>query len=328
MKPKDPCCKRGSADNCEQHSHVFGPIPSRRLGRSLGVDLIPAKTCTFDCLYCQVGRTSCKSVDPISYVSPEALLLEVEAKLKEGYPDAVTLAGSGEPTLYAQLGKIIHEIRRIFPVRVALLTNGSLFWREEVLLAALEANVIMPTLTTAIQATFERIHRPHPCLTLEMVVKGLTRLREAYRGEYALEVMLLAGMNDSDEELDALRPLIRKLSPDKIQLNTVARPPADLTAMALDRERLEGIKDFLGDTAEIVAELAPRETEAVVENWEARFLEAVRRRPLRVEDASRAWGLPCEAIEAALQTLAAKGLIETKVHFGEVYYSSHEHESD
>jgi len=328
MKPRDTCCEKAPAHGCGKHSHVFGPVPSRRLGRSLGVDLIPPKTCTFDCLYCEVGRTTCKSIDPISYVDPEALLSQVKAKLKETHPDAVTLAGSGEPTLHAQLGKIIHEIRRLSHVRVALLTNGSLFWREEVLQGALEAHMIMPTLTTAFQATFERIHRPHPCLTLEMVVKGLMRLREVYRGKYALEVMLLAGMNDSDEELDALRPLIRRLSPDKIQLNTVVRPPADLTAMALDRKRLEEIKDFLGDAAEIVAEPAQRETEAVVEDWETRFLEAVRRRPLRVEDVSRVWGLPCEAIQSVLQALVTKGLIKAKVHFGEVYYSSHERESD
>jgi wyosine [tRNA(Phe)-imidazoG37] synthetase (radical SAM superfamily) len=275
-----------------------------------------------------VGRTTCKSIDPTFYVTPQVLVSQVKAKLQEASPDAVTLAGSGEPTLHVHLGKIIYEIRRLSPVKVALLTNGSLFWNEEVVRGALEAHIIMPTLTTAFQATFEKIHRPHPCLTLEMVVKGLTRLREVYRGEYALEVMLLAGMNDSDEELDALRPLIRKLSPDKIQLNTVVRPPADLTAMALDRKRLEGIKDFLGDAAEIVADPAPRETEVDVEDWETRFLEAVRRRPLRIEDVSRAWGLPRESIQSVLQTLATKGLIKAKVHFGEVYYSSHEHESD
>jgi wyosine [tRNA(Phe)-imidazoG37] synthetase (radical SAM superfamily) len=328
MKPKDPCCEKAPAQGCGKHSHVFGPIPSRRLGRSLGVDLIPPKTCTFDCLYCEVGRTTCKSIDPISYMPSEAVMEQIKAKLKETHPDAVTLAGSGEPTLHAQLGKIIHEIRQSSSVRVALLTNGSLFWRDEVLRGALEAHMILPTLSSATQATFERIHRPHPRLTLEMVVKGLIHLREVYRGEYALEVMLLAGMNDSDEELDALRPLIRRLSPDKIQLNTVVRPPADPTAMALDRKRLEEIKDFLGDPAEIVAELAPRESEVVVEDWETRFLDAVRRRPLRVEDVSRVWGLPREAIQSVLQTLASKGLIEAKVHFGEVYYSSHERTSD
>jgi wyosine [tRNA(Phe)-imidazoG37] synthetase (radical SAM superfamily) len=328
MKPNSRCLEKMVASGPDKYSHVFGPIPSRRLGRSLGVDLIPPKTCTFDCLYCQVGRTTCKAIDPISYVLPEEVLPQIKAKLREASPDAVTLAGSGEPTLHAQLGRIIHEIRRFSSVRVVLLTNGSLFWREEVLQGALEAHIIMPTLSTAFQTTFERIHRPYPSLTLEMAVTGLMRLREAYGGEYALEVMLLAGMNDSEEELDALRPLIRRLSPDKIQLNTVARPPADLTAMALDRNRLEEIKDFLGDTAEIVADLAPEETAVVVEDWEARFLDAIRRRPLRIEDVSRVWGLPRESIQSVLQMLAAKGLIKAKSHFGEVYYSSHECESD
>jgi wyosine [tRNA(Phe)-imidazoG37] synthetase (radical SAM superfamily) len=328
MKPDGPCLEKTPTHGRGKHSHVFGPVPSRRLGRSLGVDLIPPKTCTFDCLYCQVGRTTCKSIDPISHVSPDAVLPQIKAKLQEAFPDAVTLAGSGEPTLHAQLGRMIHEIRRLSPVKVALLTNGSLFWKEAVLRGALEAHIIMPTLTTAFQATFERIHRPHPCLTLEMVVNGLMRLRDVYRGEYALEVMLLAGMNDSDEELDALRPLIRRLSPDKIQLNTVARPPADLTAVGLDRKRLEEIKDFLGDAAEIVAELTPRETGVGVKDWETRFLEAVKRRPLRIEDVSRVWGLPRESIQSVLEPLVNKGLIKTKVHFGEVYYSSHEPESD
>jgi wyosine [tRNA(Phe)-imidazoG37] synthetase (radical SAM superfamily) len=328
LKPKAPCCQDRSGHGSGTASHVFGPIPSRRLGRSLGVDLIPPKTCTFDCLYCQVGKTTCKCIDPISYVPPETVLSQVKAKLQEGLPDAVTLAGSGEPTLHAQIGRIIHDIRRLSPVKIALLTNGSLFWREEILQGALEADIIMPTLTTTFQHTFEAIHRPHPCLSLAMVVKGLMRLREVYRGEYALEVMLLAGMNDSDEELDGMRALIRRLSPDKIQLNTVIRPPADRTAVGLDRGRLEEIKGFFGDAAEIVAEQAPRETEVVVEDWETRFLQAVRRRPLRMEDVSKMWGLPRESIRSVLQTLATKGLIKASVHFGEVYYSSHEHESD
>jgi wyosine [tRNA(Phe)-imidazoG37] synthetase (radical SAM superfamily) len=328
MKPVGPCLEKRVASGPDKHSYVFGPIPSRRLGRSLGVDLIPPKTCTFDCLYCQVGRTTCKSVDPISHVIPETVLPQIKARLRETFPDAVTLAGSGEPTLHPQVGRIIHEIRRFSSVRVALLTNGSLFWKEAVLEGALEAHIIMPTLTTAFQTTFERIHRPHPSLTLEMAVKGLMRLREVYRGEYALEVMLLAGMNDSEEELNALRLLIGRLSPDKIQLNTVARPPADLTAAALDRSRLQKIKDFFGDPAEIVAEPAAGGSSFIVEDWETRFLDAIRRRPLRVEDVSRAWGLSRDSVQSVLQALAGKGLIRAKSHFGEVYYSSHERESD
>ncbi|MBW1902526.1 MAG: radical SAM protein, partial [Deltaproteobacteria bacterium] len=143
-------------------THVFGPVPSRRLGLSLGVDLIPAKTCSFDCLYCQVGKTTKRTVDPKPFVPVRDVVEEVRKKLLKCVPDAITLAGSGEPTLHSEIDLVITSIKKITDTRVVVLTNGSIFWKEDVRNRVLEADVIMPTLTSAYDHTFRMIHRPHP----------------------------------------------------------------------------------------------------------------------------------------------------------------------
>ena len=154
-------------------SYVFGPVPSRRLGLSLGVDLIPPKTCTFDCLYCQVGRTLCKTLDEKSYVPVRDVIVEIKKNLLKSDPDVITLAGSGEPTLHSEIDQVIDSIKEMTDIKVAVLTNGSLLWRKEVRSRVLMADIIMPTLSSAIDHTFRRIHRPHGELDLGSIIDGL-----------------------------------------------------------------------------------------------------------------------------------------------------------
>ncbi|MBW1782370.1 MAG: radical SAM protein [Deltaproteobacteria bacterium] len=305
-------------------SYVFGPVPSRRLGLSLGVDLIPPKTCTFDCLYCQVGRTTDKAIQTRPFVPVDEVVSQVAERLSGCSPDAVTLAGSGEPTLHSQIDQVISGIHGITDTPVALLTNGSLLWDDAVGQRVREVNIVMPTLCSAHEETFRRIHRPHPSLDLETIVTGLRRFRREYRGRLFLEVVLLAGINDTEAEMEDLRALINNISPDKIQLNTVVRPPSDARAKSLDRERLEEIKLFFGETAEIVVD-APLARQALMSDSLAKALvDMVKRRPLRLKDMADSLGQSMDRVQDLVKGLLIKGYIVEKEHSGEMFYLSNE----
>ena len=157
-------------------SYIFGPVPSRRLGLSLGVDLIPHKTCTYDCLYCEVGRTTNKTITSGPFAPVDEILTQLEERLKGCTPDVITLAGSGEPTLHSEIDRIISGIRAITDTKVVILTNGSLFWDEAIRKRVLAADLIMPTLSSAFAHTFQTIHRPHRDLALDRIVEGLRQL--------------------------------------------------------------------------------------------------------------------------------------------------------
>ncbi len=305
-------------------AYVFGPVPSRRLGLSLGVDLIPPKTCTFDCLYCQVGRTTDKTVTRRPFVPADQVIEEVRRKLKVCTPDAITLAGSGEPTLHSEIDRIIEAIQEFSDTRVVVLTNGSLFSQEPVRQAVLKADLIMPTLTSAHEAAFNRIHRPHEAIHHQEVVEGLVALRREYAGQIFLETVFLAGINDTEKEVEDLRDVILKIQPERIQLNTVVRPPADPQAKSLDRKRLEAIKLYMGADAQIVADIPLRDVEKRTDALAQNFLDMVRRRPLRQQDAADSLGLSVKDIEDLVKGLLIKGFVRQQEHSGEIFYLSNE----
>jgi wyosine [tRNA(Phe)-imidazoG37] synthetase (radical SAM superfamily) len=164
--------------------YIFGPVPSRRLGRSLGVDLVPYKTCTFDCIYCDLGRTTHKTVSRQSYVPPEEIQGELELYLSvlDKKPDYITLSGSGEPTLNTNVGEIIRKIKKITSTPAAVLTNGSLLSMDGVREDLSEADVVLPSLDAITPALFEYINRPHPSLGIEDIISGLIQFRKQYQG--------------------------------------------------------------------------------------------------------------------------------------------------
>ena len=303
-------------------SYVFGPVPSRRLGLSLGVDLIPFKTCTFDCLYCEVGRTTSKILEPKPLVPVRELVREIRKKLLKSTPDNITLAGSGEPTLHSRIHEVISSVKEVTETKVALLTNGSLFWKEDIRQRVLEADIILPTLSSAFENTFEMIHRPHPGIELDAVIDGLERLRKEYKGLLFLEIILLAGINDTENEIAGLKTLMNRINPEKIQLNTVVRPPADKKAVALDRKRLEEIKVFFGKKAEIIADVPVEAQRGKTETIIKDLLDMVKRRPLRSIDIQNAMGLSPRDVEDLVKGLMIKGFISRQTHSGEFYYLS------
>jgi wyosine [tRNA(Phe)-imidazoG37] synthetase (radical SAM superfamily) len=300
--------------------YVFGPVPSRRLGLSLGIDLIPHKTCTYDCLYCQVGKTTMKAIETEPLTPVQEVIEELGQRLEKITPDVITLSGSGEPTLHSQIDQVIDLIKGITDIKIALLTNGSLFWKEEVRNRGLGAHIIMPTLSTAFEKTFRIIHRPHSKLSLSMIIEGLMSLRRDYPGSFFLEVVLLAGFNDSDNEIEGLKRVLDQISPDKIQLNTVVRPPADSRAIPLDRKRLEGIKSFLGVKAEIVAYAPFEEKEGEYDSPAKNVLEMIKRRPVRDIDIANVLNMRLEEVEGLIKGLLLKGLIRKHEHSGDVFY--------
>lgn len=303
---------------------VFGPVPSRRLGLSLGIDLIPPKTCTFDCLYCQVGRTTSKTIKTDSFVHVGDVIEEIKEKLGGCDPDVITLSGSGEPTLNSEIDLVIAAIKKMTEKRVALLTNGSLFWKEEIRKRALNADIVMPTLTSAFENTFRKIHRPYPELKLDVIIDGLKIFRREYKGQLFLEIVMLAGINDSGEEVEALKLLTDKISPDMIHLNTVVRPPADSRAMPLDRRRLEDIRIFFGDKAEIVTGDPVTGKGKNKDSVAVSLLDMIRRRPLKPVDISNTLALSLDEVEDLVKGLVIKGYIRKQEHSKEIYYVSNQ----
>ncbi|MCP4666905.1 MAG: radical SAM protein, partial [Deltaproteobacteria bacterium] len=204
--------------------------------------------------------------------------------------------------------------------KVAVLTNGSLFWREDVRKRVLGADVIMPTLSSAFSHTFRIIHRPHPELELDRVVEGLKRLRRDFKGQLFLEVVLLAGINDREDEIEAIKALIDAISPEKTHINTVVRPPADARALPLGGKRMEEIRAFFGKDAEIVAEATVARKEGEGNVLVSGFLDMVKRRPLRPVDIAHTFGLSMDGVEDLVKGLLIKGCIYKQEHAGEVYY--------
>src|SRR5208337_1935657 len=225
------------------HSHLFGPVPSRRLGRSLGVDLIPRKTCPFDCIYCEVGPTSHQTETRFEYEA-EAMVAELRAYLEGSSPelDFITLAGSGEPTLNLGLGGIIRRLKELTAIPVAVLTNGALLYLPEVRRELQAADLVLPSLDAARDQAFQAVNRPLPGYPLSRLLQAF---RREYPGPIWLEVLLLKGLNDSPEDLEALRRALPTLAPDKVQLNTAVRPGLRSQARPLSLEALAAIASGL-----------------------------------------------------------------------------------
>lgn len=303
-------------------SYIFGPVPSRRLGLSLGVDLIPPKTCTYDCLYCEVGRTTCQTIDTGPFVGIHEIAGELEDALAKSEPDTITLAGSGEPTLNSELDGIISFIKERTDLRIALLTNGSLFWKDDILSKALEADIILPTFSTVFDGTYQAIHRPCKVLEVARIMRGLKELRRRFKGLIFLEVIILSGINDSDREVEGLREAIVDISPDRVQLNTVIRPPSDPRAAPASAERMEEIRGFLGDRAEVIG--YPPSKKKHIEHESARLsvIEMARRRPVRLIDIAEALNKTRQETEQLIKGMLIKGDLSAKRHRDEVFYQA------
>jgi wyosine [tRNA(Phe)-imidazoG37] synthetase (radical SAM superfamily) len=301
-------------------SHVFGPVPSRRLGRSLGVDLVPFKTCTFDCIYCQLGRTTCKTTRRSEWVPLEAVLRDVAANLDKA-PDFITLSGSGEPTLYSRLEELIGGIKHLTRVPVAVLTNGSLLWMPEVRDALATADLVAPSLDAGEERVFRHVNRPHDDITFDRLVEGLIRFREEYAGEYWLEVLLLGGITAIPAEVEKIARVVRQIDPDRVQINTVTRPPAEEYAFPVGRSELQELAAAFGSRAEVIADYRPSPPHADFANRGEDIAALLRRRPCTVDDIAEGLGLHRNEVIKYVNALAADGVLETRLRGRTLYYA-------
>ncbi len=301
--------------------HIYGPVPSRRLGFSLGIDIIPYKTCTLDCIYCQLGATSQKSAKRKKYFSAPEILSQIKKSLSSGLKiDIITFSGSGEPTLNQLLGKLIREIKKLTSIPVAVLTNGTLFSKISVRQALMAADLVIPSLDAADQGVFEKINRPCSALKIEDIIEGLKVFRQEFKGLIWLEIMLVKRVNDSPLHLRKLRDAVLTINPDKVQLNTVARPPAEKFAQPLKLEELDKIRKFFGKNCEIIADFDKKAQEKQTRGLQDAIWDMIQRRPLTLMDLSAASGRHKNEIIKALNLLMKEGKVRMVTHKGLKYF--------
>jgi wyosine [tRNA(Phe)-imidazoG37] synthetase (radical SAM superfamily) len=302
--------------------YLYGPVPSRRLGRSLGIDLVPHKVCTYNCIYCQVGRTTKETVVRREYIPKEEVLEEVRSFLSKESPpiDHLSLSGSGEPTLHSQIRSIIEGIKGMSKTPIAVLTNGSLLYEKDVREDLLLADVVLPSLDAVSQEVFRKINRPPGDFSVDKVIEGIAEFRRIYRGQIWLEILFCRGVNDGQDELRRMKEAIDRIRPDRTHLNTVVRPPAETWARPLSAEELEKIQAFFGERASIITEFDRHLLPASEGDRREKILEILKRRPLSHVDLCKGMGIPLAELEKEINLLVEEGRIRVRSVGDSVYY--------
>ena len=326
-------------------NYIFGPVNSRRLGRSLGIDLFREKICSLNCIYCEVGATTLLTCERAEYAPTAAVLAEIDAffadQERAAAVDFVTVTASGEPTLHSGLGDILAHLKQRTAQPVAVLTNGTLLWDAQVRRELAAADVVIPSLDSALPAGFRRIDRPAKCLDLAKIIEGLTVFSHEFDGQIWLEILLAQGINDTDEEVAALCEAAAHMRLDRIQLNTVIRPPLEPFAQPLPQARMEAVAaEFLRrDSSRPVDMLSGGAAQE--ENGPAgrkqfdlsraadrlalqdEIVEMLKRRPCTAADINRVFPAGgADRVEQLLDALVRDGLLHKRTHNGRLYYQT------
>jgi wyosine [tRNA(Phe)-imidazoG37] synthetase (radical SAM superfamily) len=272
-------------------------------------------------VYCQLGHTPEKTTARKTYIPASQILPQIEKKIASGVRiDYLTFSGSGEPTLNSEIGKLIRKIKTITEIPIAVLTNGTLLQRSEVRKALSAADLIVPSLDAVTQDVFERVNRPHPSLRVEDIISGIKKFRLEFKGLMWIEVLLVKGFNDTVEHLKKLKTVLDDIQPDKIQLNTVVRPPAEALARPLSKTEMERVKAFLGDRCEIIANFKRKTVDLTMKSSEDSMLAMLKRRPMTTADLAASLGLHRDIVIKQLQILIERGKIRPVQHKGHVYF--------
>ena len=307
-------------------NYVFGPVPSRRLGQSLGIDTIPLKTCNWNCVYCQLGRTRPLTNERKEYFPSADILAEVKTALASHQPgeiDWVTFVGSGEPTLHSRIGWLIRQVKMLADLPVAVITNGSLLYLPEVRQELAAADAVLPTLDAGTADLYRQINRPHPDITFERLVDGLIAFRGTYSGKLWVEVMLVQGLNDTEAALQEIAAVLRRVQPDEVHINLPTRPPAETWVRPSDAEGLLRARAILGDIAVVVH---PAEGEFDLSGFDTAvdaIIAIITRHPMRQEELERTltrW-TPGHVRET-LTDLAASGQAQVVERYGVRFWSA------
>lgn len=306
--------------------YVYGPVPSRRLGQSLGIDTIPLKTCNWNCVYCQLGRTMPVTNERKEYYPRDEIVAEVREALAAHQPgeiDWVTFVGSGEPTLHIGTGWLIREVKRLTDLPVALITNGSLLYLPEVREEVMAADAVLPTLDAGTPELYRRINRPHPDVTFERHVGGLIAFSAEYRGHLWPEVMLVRGLNDTEEALRAIADIFRRIGPEEIHISLPTRPPAETWVEPPDAEGLMRAQAILGSVAHVVHPAHGTFDLRGYDNITDAVVSIVTRHPMSEEDlleTLQRWSP--DGVQAALAALEASGRAQVVERYGLRFWSA------
>ena len=297
---------------------VFGPVPSRRLGLSLGIDLLPFKTCSMDCVYCECGATTNLTCERREYFPTDAVIAEIDSVLA-GKPkiDCVTFSGVGEPTLHSGIGRIIRHIRGHYPdLRICLLTNSSMLGDPALLQDLQGISLIIPSLDGSNEEELFKINRQHAAVTLKSVMAGLLAFRTRYPEiTMWLEIFIVPGVNDSPESAARFRDLAAQIKPDKVQLNSLDRPGVLDWVHPADPAVLDRIAAVIGEAAPV--EIVSRHQKQVriqngqpdVTQYNELILKTLRSRPCTAEDLVSTLGIPADRIEPHLRRMERAGLV-------------------
>ncbi|TKJ36392.1 MAG: radical SAM protein [Planctomycetes bacterium B3_Pla] len=313
-----------------ERKYLYGPVPSRRLGLSYGVDIVPLKICTLDCVYCQLGRSIRKTVERKEYVPVEPVLAELSEALTDGSEaDFITIAGSGEPTLNSRLGELIDGIKHLTDIPVAILTNGTLLYRQDVRADCAKVDVALPSLDAGDEQTFKKIDRPHPTISIETVISGLCSFRQEFAGQIWLEVFFVDSINTGPEQIAKIKDAIRRIRPDKVQLNTAIRPTAESNVVKLDAGKLHDIAKQLGPECEVVADFStePSDEDALGLNCATRsktqtLLSMLKRRPCSLCDLCTGLAISETEVLRHISELEQGGLISSERKGGKVFFKA------
>ena len=306
-----------------KYQYLFGPVPSRRLGFSLGVDLVPFKTCSFNCLYCECGSTTRLTSRRKEFVPLADVIREVDHFLRQGPNlDYITFSGSGEPTLHSGIGKIITYLKEHYPkYKVALLTNASLFSRKNLRKELGALDLVVPSLDACSDEVFQKINRPEGSIHVPLIVKGLVAFRKEFSGQLWLEIFILPGINDHPEEMARIRDAVHSIQPDKVQLNTLDRPGAVSWVKPASRSQLEEIARYLDYSVEIVARLQEtRSNMAVPADIQHTLYQMIQRRPCTIEDMSLSLGVEDVIVRRYVKDLCEKRKIQGERRERGVFY--------
>jgi wyosine [tRNA(Phe)-imidazoG37] synthetase (radical SAM superfamily) len=305
----------------KQYKYLYGPVPSRRLGRSLGVDIIPFKTCTLDCIYCQLGKTTCKTIQRKEYVPVNDVLAELKLTLDAGLEaDYITIGGSGEPTLHSGIGRLIEGIKKLTKIPVALLTNGTLFYIPQVRADCAGADVILPSLDAGDEATFDKVNRPVGEITFSRLVDGLCVLRKEYKGLIWLEVFLIEHFNTESPQIDKIADAIKRISPDKVHLNTAVRPTSEPGVEKVSVEKLESIARQISTNCEVIADFVSSRCGRATDSISQSVFSILKRRPCSLNDLCSALGLSAADIMTCVEALEKQGEIHSQTKAGQTFF--------
>ena len=305
--------------------YIFGPVSSKRLGQSLGVDLLPPKSCSWNCVYCQLGKTREFITEREEFFPREEILEEIRQALSiNKVLDWITFVGSGETMLYKGIGWLIREVKKLTAIPVAVITNGSLLYLPEVRTELLLADAVLPSLNAGSEALHAQIDRPAPGLTFHQHIEGLRAFRKEYKGKLWIEVMLLGGINDSDEALCDLAAVIKEINPDMVHLVLPTRPAPEQEVRLPTEERIERAMTILSEVVTVVhpvkGTMDLRNAPDLVEAVKA----IVSRHPVQQKELQNAIKdcFPEESgkVEEVMKEMLATGVFKLVDHDGEPYW--------